>query len=60
MVNKIQRRFSRSRNGQWIKHNPSRIALYKGDVGQIVATYLINAIRHFIQAVMHIQLRLTL
>src|SRR5688572_9819117 len=39
-----------------VEHDPARVALDEGNVGKVVAAYLVNAVGDLEQAVLHIEL----
>ena len=41
---------------QGIEHDPAGIPLHEGDVGQVIAAHLVDAIRHLVQPVLHVEL----
>ncbi|MCY1219732.1 hypothetical protein D9M72_317180 [compost metagenome] len=41
---------------QRVEHDPAGIALHEGDVGQVIAAHLVDAVRHLEQPVLHVEL----
>jgi hypothetical protein len=57
-VRKIECGTRRWFNGQWVDHNPARIARYERDIRDVIAPHLPNAFSHLEQSMGSVQLRL--